>query len=223
MITVAYWDTEQKGRPPRLLGEIQGTPTIRLYKPKKKQAKPTSNADKTVMDYRFERKAKDMQQFIEDNMTNYVERVAFGMDDWKKIQAKAAKFGLPMAVFFTSKPKTTALLKWISTEFRRRLLVVQVSAPVGKNQPVLEHFGLNGAEAAPAMVVVTPGGERITYTEGDFSKRKLERFLTEHAAKDPVYKPVMSEGEAAADSDKSASHDSTKEEEKSKEEVRTEL
>jgi hypothetical protein len=190
MVTIAYWDTQQEGRPPRLLGEISGTPTIRLFKPKKKQSNPKSNSQKTVMDYRFERKAKDMMTFIEDNMTNYVERVSFGMDDWKKIQAKAAKFGLPLAAFFTTKPNTTALLKWISTEFRRRMLVVQVAVPIEKNQPVLEEFGLKNDDGGATLIVVSPTGERVTYTDGDFSRRKLERFLNEHAAKEPVYKPV---------------------------------
>eukprot|EP00980_Cylindrotheca_fusiformis_P025239 scaffold13311_cov161-Cylindrotheca_fusiformis.AAC.5 len=42
-VKVAYWDTKQRGRPPALLGKIEGTPTIRFFKPKKKQK---SNADK---------------------------------------------------------------------------------------------------------------------------------------------------------------------------------
>jgi len=36
MVKIAYWDTEQNGPRPPMLGEFQGTPTIRLFKPKKK-------------------------------------------------------------------------------------------------------------------------------------------------------------------------------------------
>ena len=189
MVTIAYWDTQQEGRPPRLLGEIQGTPTIRLFKPKRKQSNPKSNSQKTVVDYRYERKAKDMLNWIEENMTNYVETVKFGMDDFKKIHAKASKFGLPMAIFFTTKPKTTALLKSLSTEYRRRMLIVQVTLPIAKNQPVLEEFGLTNGSSA-SLVVVPHTGDHVTYTDGDFSRRKLSSFLKIHATKDPVYEPI---------------------------------
>ncbi len=184
-MTIAYWDTEQQARPPRLLGEIQGTPTIRLFKPKKKQSKMGSHAEKLVVDYRQERKAKDMQQFVEDQMTNYVERNTFE-DDFRKMQDKAIKYGLAQAIFFTSKPQTTALLKYLSTEFRRRILLVHIP-PTTKNQKWIDQFAVN----LPALVVVTPTGEKISYTGGDFTRRKIERFLKEHAILEPVYKPVQ--------------------------------
>lgn len=189
MVTVAYWDTEQRGRPPRLLGEIQGTPTIRLFKPKKKQSKPETHSAKAVVDYRQERKVKDLQLFIEDQMTNYVERISFGKNDLEKAQAKAAKYGLPQALFFTSKPKTTALLKFLSTEFRRRILLIQVT-PTTKNQSILQDYGLaNSPDSLPALLIVTPEGEQIQY-EGGFTKRQLERFLSEHVLDEPVYRPL---------------------------------
>lgn len=190
MVTIAYWDTEQRARPPRLLGEYQGTPTIRLFKPKKKQNKEGSFSQKVVVDYRQERKVRDLQQFVEDQMPNYVERIAFGEEDLSKVDAKAQKYGLTKAIFFTSKPKTTVLLKYMSTEFRRRLLIVQVP-PTTKNQAILEKYGLSsGGDRLPALIVETPNGEQIAYAENDFSKRKVERFLRQHAAKDAVYKPV---------------------------------
>ena len=51
IVTIAYWDTEGGSRPPRLLGEYQGTPTIRLFKPKKKQRNPKTHSEKLVLDY----------------------------------------------------------------------------------------------------------------------------------------------------------------------------
>lgn len=194
MVTIAYWDTQQAGRPPRLLGEFQGTPTIRLFKPKKKQAKVGSVAEKVVVDYRQERKVQEMQQFVEDQMTNYVERVTFP-EDYRKAQDKAHKYGLAQAVFFTSKPKTTALLKYLSTEFRRRLLVIHVP-PTTKNQQLMQDFGLT-TDTIPALVIVKPSGVRVVYEGGDFSRRKVERFLKDHAASEPVYKPVVVADEEA--------------------------
>lgn len=138
-----------------------------------------------MVDYQQERKVKDMQQFVEDQMPNYVERITFD-DDFDKVQAKANKYGLAQAIFFTSKPQTTALLKYLSTEFRRRILVVHIP-PTTKNQKRMEEFGV---VRVPALVIVTPTGQKISYPGDDFSRRKLERFLKEYTAVDPVYKPI---------------------------------
>lgn len=232
MATIAYWDTEQRGRPPPLLGDFQGTPTIRLFKPKKKQSKMGSNAEKVVVDYRQERKVKDLQQFVEDQMPNHVERISFGEEDYlKKAQAKAAKYGLPQAIFFTSKPQTTALLKYLSTEFRRRLLVVHVP-PTTKNQKLLDKFGLGAGDGTtiPALIVVTPDGKQIPYSGEDFTRRKVERFLEEHAAKEPVYKPVVPAAQLEEDNttkndpeEEAATAKSEKEEPNTKPKVHVEL
>ena len=58
---IAYWDTAAGHRPPALLGEIKGTPTIRLFKPKAK--KNRFNRKKNVLTYNFERKKKDMKHY----------------------------------------------------------------------------------------------------------------------------------------------------------------
>lgn len=203
---MAYWDTEQQGRPPGLLGEIKGTPTIRLFKPKKKQSKKGSHTEKTVVEYQQERKVQDMQQFVEDQMPNFVERIVFE-EDFRKMQAKALKYGLAQAIFFTTKAQTTALLKFLSTEFRRRLLVVHIP-PTTKNQRWIEKFGVK----APSLVVVTSTGERIAYAGTDFTRRKLERFLKDYAAVEPVYRPVQPE-----------TMEPIRDEEKDKESIRVEL
>ena len=192
-VKVAYWDTEQAGRRPRLLGDFSGTPTIRLYKPKKQQKQVNSHADKVVVDFRQERNVRSLQLFLEDQMPNYVERVVFPDDYTTKVQGKATKYGLPQAVLFTTKPKTTALLKYLSTEFRRRLLLVQVP-PTTKTEALMGDFGLV-KEDLPALVVVQADGTRVRYDGGDFTRRKLERFLQQHALKEPVYKPVAQAGE----------------------------
>ena len=35
-VKVAYWDTETGMRPPSMFGDIRGTPTIRVFVPRKK-------------------------------------------------------------------------------------------------------------------------------------------------------------------------------------------
>lgn len=144
MVTIAYWDSEQGGTVPQLLGRIEGTPTIKLIKPKKKQA-VGSVSDKVVVDYKYERDAANMMRFVNDQMPNFMERVTLGEEDFKKIHGKAKKFGLAQAVFFTKKSQPTALLKFLSAEFRRRLLLVH-APPTAKNQEALSNYGLNVGE-----------------------------------------------------------------------------
>ena len=77
-VKVAYWDTQQGGRPPRLLGEIKGTPTIKLFKPRPK--KNPTNKRKIVLDYNYERKAKALKQFALGHIPSFVEAVASDAD-----------------------------------------------------------------------------------------------------------------------------------------------
>jgi len=179
------------------LGEIQGTPTIRLFKPKKKQRKPESNSDKTVVDYNFERKAKDMKQFIENEMTNYSQRITFGQSDLDKAIAKAKKFGLPLAILFTSKPRTAPMTKFLSTEFRRRILIAEVP-PTKNNQEIMKQFGISQSskDGLPLLIVIPPGelvdlvntnDAFVRYDGAEFTKRKLHSFLSQHALSSPVY------------------------------------
>ena len=196
---MAYWDTSQPGQRPRLLGDFQGTPTLRLFKPKKKQRQPESNAEKSVVDYRHgERTAKDMRNFIEDQMPNYSMRVTFGEKDLHKALAKAQKFGIPVALMFTSKPKTSPLIKFLSTEFRRKILLVEIP-PTTNNQDLLNEYGLSDKEetSLPALLVIPPkyvgsseSKDHVIKYDGDkFTRRKLQDFMSKHALKTPVYKP----------------------------------
>lgn len=179
MVKVAHWDTQNSGPPPRVLGEIRGTPTIRLFKPKLNQGDSTKK--KVVLDYNMERKAKDMKQFVEYNMPSFIEQID-NMKSLEKFQAKATKYGLPQAILFTSKAKTASMTKYLSTEFRRRLLIGQVF-PTKPNQAVMEQFDVKDL---PALIVVTINGEIIKYEGDGFTKNKLYTFLSKYALKEKV-------------------------------------
>ena len=146
---VAYWDTEQQSRPPNLLGEIKGTPTIRLFVPKKKQGDSTSK--KVVLDYQYERKAVDMKRWIDGQMPDFTERVS-GTSGLEKFQEKAERNGLPQVLLFTSKAKTSAMTKYLSTEFRRRLLLAEIH-PTKPNKQLMDQFGVT---ELPALIVIPP-------------------------------------------------------------------
>lgn len=139
-----------------------------------------------------------MKAFLENEMPNYSERITFGQKDLDKASQKADKYGLPVALLFTSKPKTSPLVKFLSTEFRRRLLLVEIP-PTTNNQPLLQKYGMEHKDTLPALLVIPPnnGGDEATqqqqkqhrYYEGDkFTRRKLQDFLSKHALKEPVYK-----------------------------------
>jgi hypothetical protein len=165
-----------------LLGQISGTPTIRLYKPVTKQGK--SNAKKIVLDYQFERKAVDMKRYVDGQMTNFVEPIRGSL---AKFTEKATRNGLPQVLLFTSKAKTSSLTKYLSTEFRRRLLIAEIY-PTRTNQELLKAFELTADDDLPAMLVIPVNRtEPIRYDGGDFTRRKLHHFLSSHALKEPVF------------------------------------
>ena len=221
-VKIAYWDTEQAGGRPPLLGEIKGTPTIRFYKPKPKQ-QPGKYTKKIVLDYNFERKAKDMKEFVDANIPNFIEKVN-GMKDLQAFEEKAARNGLPQVLLFTAKPNTSPLTKYLSTEFRRRILLAEVK-PTKPNKDIIDKYGIKDF---PAVVVIPPiakdsgeGGtsdgsaEAVRYEGEGFTRNKLQSFFSKHALKNPVIPPKKKK-ETEGDDTKTA-------EEPKKEGVKTEL
>jgi len=208
-IKVAHWDTQTSGRPPRVLGEIKGTPTIRFFKPKPKQKPIGSNSQKIVTDYNGERKGVDMKRWVDYMMPNYIEEIVNGMKDLEKFSSKAARNGLPQVLLFPSKDKTMPLVKFLSTEFRRKILLGEVK-PSKNNKDVMDKFGVMDL---PALIVIplsssTEGGnvkennnndkdEVATYSDPvpyqrkkeDFTRHKLHSFLSKYALKKIVTSP----------------------------------
>lgn len=195
MVTIAYWDTQGGSRPPRLLGDFQGTPTIRLFTPKRKPRKPGTVSEKNILDYQHgERTAADMRKFLEYQLPNYSERVKFGKEDYDRLSNKAKRFGLPMAVVFTTKAKTSSTIKWLSAEYRRKLFFVEVP-PSDKNEGLeAEIFGATGGNdaASATLYVVSPDGGVVQYEGDSFARRKLQDFLKPHALTKPALEPLAS-------------------------------
>lgn len=152
-----------------------------MYKPKKKQT-PGSSAHKVVNDYNFERKAVDMKKFLDAQMPDFAEKIK-DPNDLTKFENKANRNQLPQVLLFSSKPNTSPLTKYLSTEFRRRMLLAEVK-PNKKNEAVLEKYGIT---SLPAIVVVPPGDAAPIQYEGEgFTRNKLHGFLANHVLKDPV-------------------------------------
>mmetsp|Transcript_11732 Transcript_11732/g.23841 ORF Transcript_11732/g.23841 Transcript_11732/m.23841 type:complete len:211 (-) Transcript_11732:135-767(-) len=195
MVKVAYWDTEKSGPVPSVLGQIQGTPTIKLVRPKRKAK---TNKQKDVIDYNRERKASDLETFALDLMPNFVERVN-GEEDFEKFQKKAKKYGLPMMLFFSEDRRIMNEIKFLSTEFRRRVLVAQIPFTKKENRPVFLKYGVRGQ----ALLVVPPidsedGDSNQQSNEvvfdGKWNLHRLQTFFLDHALKSEV-KPQSREKE----------------------------
>jgi len=159
-VKIAYWDTAQ-GNPPRLVGQIRGTPTIKFLYPSKKN-KRTTNKKKIVSDYNGERKADAMYDFAASRMPNGIQRID-SAKDFAKFAAKADKYALPKLVLITREGKTTVEAKSLSTEVRRRALVGQIRASK-PNKDIISKLRLDdwlADKSGPKTVVVALKGEGI--------------------------------------------------------------
>jgi hypothetical protein len=138
-VKVAYWDTAQ-GNPPPLIGQIKGTPTVKFLAPHKKN-KRTTNKRKSISDYNGERKLEGMLEFASAQQPNYATNIN-GDSDMKKFEAQADKYALPKAIVFTKETSTSKITKFLSTEFRRKVLIASVGASK-PNKAIIEKLGLN--------------------------------------------------------------------------------
>lgn len=197
-VKIAYWDTESSGPVPQILGQIQGTPTIKLLRPKRKAK---TNKSKDVVDYNMERKADDMSTFALDLMPSFVERVN-GPEDFEKIKNKANKFGLPLVLFFSKDRRIMNEMKHLSTEFRRRVLIAQIPEVKKENRNLFFEYGVRGQ----ALLVVPPAEQGSESSEGEtqqpdvvvfdgkWNLHRLQTFVSEHALESEVKpKPKVEE------------------------------
>merc|ERR1711862_736473 len=185
------------------------------FKPKPKQKPIGSNKQKVVTDYNGERKGVDMKRWIDYMMPNYVEVISNGIEDYEtNFLNKARRNGLPQALLFSSKDKTMPLAKFLSIEFRRKLLLGEVK-PSKLNKDVMDKFNVTDL---PALIVIPLSSsssekkstknedegelEEVQYIDPvryerkneDFTRHKLHSFLSKHALKKIVVKTTNKEG-----------------------------
>lgn len=160
-----------------------------MFKPKRKQG--NTDKQKVVLDYNQERKAKDMKRFVDYQMPEFIENIN-GDKDLATFEDKAVRNELPQVLLFTSKSGTSSLTKYLSTEFRRRILLAQIE-PTKNNQSIIDKYGINDF---PALLVIPPrtandeeeegDAKIIRYDDSSFTRIKLQMFLSTHALKDQV-------------------------------------
>ena len=187
VVKVAYWDTTSSGPTPRIVGQIQGTPTIKIFTPVMKKNK--KNRKKVVLDYQYERKAKPLINFAYSKMNSFVEIITSPQKFDKYIE-KSEKFGLPQALLFTKGTSTKPLLKYMSAEFRRKLLIGEVRM-TKTNKEILAKYNVDASAGKTLLLVKNgEGEENVIYNKGKFTFNKVRNFLQKHALKEAVTGPV---------------------------------
>lgn len=189
-VKIAYWDTEQQARTPSIFGQIKGTPTIKFIMPNEKKNKKGSFKKKIARDYNGERQFKPMMEFAESSMPSSVIRIN-GKKDLKKLQAKAAEYGLPAILSFSK--ASSHIVKHMSTEYRRRALVGEIRGTT-VNKEVMKQFGVSDL---PKVIALSPSGEKTELKKKPTFNR-LNMFIKDHALKEPVYGTLAKRAEKAA-------------------------
>ena len=151
-------------------------------------------------------------------MPSFVERVN-GPDDFEKFKVKAAKYGLPMMLFFSEDRRIMNEMKYLSTEFRRRVLIAHINQKK-ENKNLFFEYGVRGQ----ALLVVPPAlpdakdesgsnkqPEVVTF-DGKWNLHRLSSFFSEHALKSEVTpKPTnIDEKDSADKKEKNAAETSEK-------------
>lgn len=183
-VKIAYWDTEQQARMPSIIGEIKGTPTIKFITPNNKKNKRGKFNKKIVRDYNGERKYKDMMTHAENSMPSFTERIN-GQKDLDKFNKKAAEYGLPRVLMFSK--ATSHIIKHMSTEFRRRVLIAEVRG-TSNNKNIVKEYGITDF---PKVIALSESGEVIELKKKPtFNRMKL--FLQDHTLAEPVFGTLAS-------------------------------
>jgi len=178
-VNIGYWDTEQGANPPAIVGQIQGTPTIKFIVPSKKNKKNQFNT-KIVSDYNGARETKPMMSYAISKMPNFVEKVN-GQAGLEKFLKKADDYGLPKVLVFSKSTTTSSMIKAISTEYRRRALVGEIKA-TKNNQALVKQYKI---KAFPKVIVVKTDGSVEEFVKKP-SFNSLNFFVGKHVLKKPV-------------------------------------
>jgi len=191
-VKIAYWDTAQ-GNPPRLFGQIKGTPTIKFVVPSKKN-KRTSNKKKSISDYRGERKSPEMISYATSMMPNHIVKLKKA-DDLTGFIAKADKYALPKVLLFTKAKATQALTKALATEFRRRALVATIKLSKA-NMELIKKFKVSTKENN-VLLVLPDEGEPVKLAK-KYTWKAASAFLETHALAKPYFEDDVAQAKLAA-------------------------
>ena len=112
---------------------------------------------------------------------------------FEKFEEKAKRNGLPQVLVFSKASSTSALLKFVSAEYRRRLLIGEIKQ-TKKNLDLFKKYNI---KTAPAIIVIKENGDVVNYDKGKMTMNRVVNFLGDHALKTAVVpkKKVFTEEE----------------------------
>ena len=148
-----------------------------------------------MLNYDSAREVGDLVRFATANMPNYVERVASEAEA-NAVAAKASGWGLPRVLVFSEKgpgASTSNLLKALSSEFRRRVLIVEVRKHPRTDAIATEH----GVDTLPTLLCLDPTSRTPTnrFQGKDPTPGRLSTFVGKCALGKPVLsKPAAEQG-----------------------------
>jgi hypothetical protein len=148
-----------------------------MFKPKRGDKRNV----KEVIPYQQERKAEAMFKAASVHMPSFLETVR----DNKDLAAyfgKAAKYGLPRLLYFSKGGTASPLVKALSLEYRRKILIAQVKG--SKSKAIAKEYGVR---RRPAFVVLDVEGRGAKEAFGKaVSFNKLNNWIYGHALKRKV-------------------------------------
>lgn len=142
-----------------------------------------------------------MKRFVDAQMPDFVEKIK-EPKDYEKFEDKANRNQLPRVLLFSSKPNTSPLTKYLSVEYRRRMLLAEIK-PNKRNEEIIQKYGVT---SMPALIIIPPsaeGGEEaepIRFDGAKFTRNALHGFIAKHSLKDPVL-TVKKKADAKPDAD----------------------
>lgn len=141
-----------------------------------------------------------MKRFVDANLANHLEKIK-DMKSFEKFAEKADRHKLPKALIFSKAKTTTPLLKYASTEYRRRMLIGVVKLSKS-TKDLATKFDVSNSESS--MLVIKEDGTVVKYSKKGFSFHKVVNFLGDHALKKAVEgkKPKKNKKEKSATSEK---------------------
>ena len=134
---------------------------------------------KKVLDFNGERKAKAMEKWAVGMMPSFVERVS-GSESFTKFKAKAETYGLPILLLFSKSSSTKPLIKALSTEYRRRILIAEIRN-LDKNKKIIEEYKVS---SFPTLMAFKEGEPVVFEKKPTFNR--LNNFVSDFALKKPV-------------------------------------
>ncbi|KAI8884984.1 thioredoxin-domain-containing protein [Backusella circina FSU 941] len=180
--------------------QIQGFPTIKVFKPELRPDKRTGQLTKTPSDYQGPRDAKSMVdyllgmqpsdvKFIKWNERDVKSKKSISYDDFLATKNNT----LPKSILFTNKPSTTPLYKALSVDFKDRLLVGEVKQ---SEKSILAEYNV---DTFPTLLVIHPEQGVIKF-EGKLKRDSLKEFMEKYAL--PGTKQKQSSGSSEKKTEK---------------------